>query len=605
MDQSRGSLDCLKRDCVKTVLTALNEQLKDKYLSMHQICVGPLVRAISASSVVIWAECAQACAVTLSVTADASPDQPSLRIETRTILIGGHHYVAPQLQELKPASWYHYRLEATPLAASDVDQSQSAVTPDESAPTLQCFRTLDTPETHTGKPLRLFYGSCRQAKLPALDTLDALGSWLVEHSAQREQVWPHVLLLMGDQIYADTPPEQLIAGRPDMKNGAAAFEDFVQQHSYVWTNTPHVRQALACIPTYMIFDDHEITNGWNCTPTWRKQMLESGQENMLIDGMVAYWIYQGWGNLDQRQIDHPLLQIMQEAELTGKDALDALRACIKQAVYGDSDLHWHYTIPTTPSIFVTNTRTNRSSTFSHAPEEHHDPRHIMSLQQATELHEWLQEQQTGIALIVSSVPVLLPPLIGRAEYLAGARLWSHTLPPLRWLGQQLARFQRIVAERAGFEHWPIYTTSWRDLINDVAQQPGDVAILAGDVHFSYAIEGRPTAEQGKAKPTAKLYQFVSTPIQNALQPKERRMIQGQAIITQGTYGGIATKVLPLQIQHAQADTQHNLLFENTLACLTVTLQPQQQQKYKLLNDYLGIVAGHLQPIAHTTIPDTK
>lgn len=596
MDKSRRSLDGLKRDRVRIASHAI-KSLKDEYLSMYQISVGPLVRAISASSVVIWAECEQACAVTLSVTAETPSDQPFARIETRTILIGGHHYVAPQLQGLAPASWYHYRLEATPLAESDENPLPSASTPDETAPTLQCFRTLDTPETINGNPLRLLYGSCRQAKRPELDTLDGLGSWLVEHSDQREQVWPHVLLLMGDQIYADTPPETLIAERPDMKNGASIFEDFVQQHRYVWTNTANVRQALACIPTYMIFDDHEITNGWNCTPVWRQQMLQSGQENMLIDGMVAYWIYQGWGNLDQQQTQHQLLQIMRDAERSGEDALAALRTCIKQAVYGDSDLHWHYTIPTIPSIFVTNTRTNRSSTFSSVPEEHRDPKHIMSLQQSAELHEWLQKQQAGIALIVSSVPVLLPPLIGRAEYLAGARLWSHALPPLRWLGQQLARFQRIVAERAGFEHWPIYTTSWHKLINEVAQHTGDVVILAGDVHFSYAIEGQPTAERGKTQSSARIYQFVSTPIQNALQPKERRMIQGQSIITRGTYGGIATKILPLQIQHNQADTKHNLLFENTLALLTVTLQPQQT--YQLQNDYLGIVAGHLQPIAQT------
>jgi phosphodiesterase/alkaline phosphatase D-like protein len=568
---------------------------------MQQICVGPLVRAISASSVVIWAECAQASTVILSVTAEASPERQPLRIETRTVLIGGHHYVAPQLRGLRPASWYRYRLEIAPLAVSDADQSQSLTTLDETAPTLQCFRTLDASGTLTEQPLRVFYGSCRQAKQPTLDALEALGPWLVEHSEQREQTWPHVLLLIGDQIYADTPPERLIAERPAMKTGAVTLDDFMHQYSYVWTNTAQVRQALACIPTYMIFDDHEITNGWNCTPTWREHLLQSGQEQMLLDGMVAYWIYQGWGNLDQSEkTDHPLLAIMQQGERTGEDVLEALRACIKQAVYADSDLHWHYTIPTTPPIFVTDTRTNRSSTFSRAVEEHRDPKHIMSLQQTNELHDWLQAQQTGIALIVSSVPVLLPPFIGLAEYLAGARLWTDALPPLRWLGQQLARIQRIVAERAGFEHWPVYNTSWRDLIKDVTQQAGDVVILAGDVHFSYGIEGSPGAEQRdpQGRPS-KLYQFVSTPIQNALQPKERRMIQGQAFIQRATYGGIATKVLPLEIQSAQVDTQHNLLFENTLACLSIRLHAQPEHTYELQNEYLGVIAGRLQPIGRT------
>ncbi len=86
--------------------------------------------------------------------------------------------------------------------------------------------------------------------------------------------------------------------------------------------------------------------------------------------------------------------------------------------------------------------------------------HIMSPQQMAELRGWLQEQQTGVSLLVSPVPVLLPPCIGLAEYLAGVRLWTPAIAPLRWLGRQLTRLQLNIADRAGFEHWPVYATSW-------------------------------------------------------------------------------------------------------------------------------------------------
>ena len=46
----------------------------------------------------------------------------------------------------------------------------------------------------------------------------------------------------------------------------------------------------------MIFDDHEITNSWNTSPDWRARALSHGLEPMLVDGLVAYWVYQGWGN---------------------------------------------------------------------------------------------------------------------------------------------------------------------------------------------------------------------------------------------------------------------------------------------------------------------
>jgi phosphodiesterase/alkaline phosphatase D-like protein len=507
------------------------------------------------------------------------------------------------LQGLEPACWYHYRIELSEFAPSDA--SQASRMSDPVVPMLQCFRTLAQAEALSESHLRVFYGSCRRLNQPEKDTFDALGSWLIAQREQREQAWPHVLLLIGDQIYADNPPDALVDMHPHIKNGVTTFEDFAAQYTYAWTNTQQVRQVLACIPTYMICDDHEITNGWNCTPTWRAHMLQSGQEQLLVDGLVAYWIYQAWGNLDRSDLAHPLLQFMQEAEQTGEDALEALRTCIKQAVYGEMDLSWHYVIPTTPPIFVTNTRTNRSSILPGSTNQPYAPMQIMGAQQMVELRGWLQEQQTGVSLLVSSVPVLLPPLIGRAEYFAGIRLWTHAIEPLRWLGRQLARLQLKVADRAGFEHWPVYTTSWHELVKSVEQQTGDIVVLSGDVHFSYAMEGHSDVTQRSHTQLSRLYQLVSTPIQNSLHRNERRLIQGQAFMTRSTYGGLSTQVLPLQVQNADVDTSHDLLFENTIAYVTITLRPQQESKYELQQEYFGNIDGKLQRIGQTLFSNSN
>lgn len=569
---------------------------------MQQPLVGPLIRATTATSVVIWAELAQPCTVTVSATLDGSADQPPLQATARTITVGGHHYAAPQLQGLEPARWYNYQFDISAPATPSPDRTPSP--PDAAANMLQCFRTLDPAETSTEHSLRLFYGSCRRLIQPERDTLDALGRWLMRHSDQREEMWPHVLLFIGDQIYADQPPPSLIAMHPHMSNGARSFADFALQYSYFWTNTPGVQQALACLPTLMIHDDHEIINGWNGSPTWRAQMLESGQEDLLIDGQVAYWVYQGWGNLDQQQeTAHPLMQIMQEAAQTGEDALEALRTCIKQTVLGATDLRWHYTIPTIPPIFVTATRANRTSTLQH--DDPYAPMSIMSDQQMSELHNWLQEQQTGISLLVSSVPVLLPPCIGLAEYLAGLRPWTNASAPLRWLGRQLARLQLKVADAISFEHWPIYTTSWHALVSSIAQQAGDIVVLAGDVHFSYSMEGHPVAAQHSPTPRSRLYQLVSTPIQNLLGPKERRLIQGQAFIKQASYGGLSTRILPLQVQSPHVDVHHDLLFEDTIAHITIKLQARHEQRYTIWQEYLGIVDGELAVIGRTVFSHNR
>ena len=102
-------------------------------------------------------------------------------------------------------------------------------------------------------------------------------------------------------------------------------------YKHAWTYEPGIRQALALIPTFMIFDDHEITNSWNLDPTWSMSMLRRGRGQMLVDGLVAYWLYQGWGNLlPQDDPDHPLMKIMQAAAYSGIDVLQALRDAIKQ-----------------------------------------------------------------------------------------------------------------------------------------------------------------------------------------------------------------------------------------------------------------------------------
>ncbi len=571
--------------------------------SMVHLRVGPLIRATSPTSVVIWAECSQACIVTLcAVPQDASPDgtgnvEETKRISTPTTNVGGRFFAAPQLHGLTPSTWYTYHL---------VLSNQDEEAPDASDPTLpvQCFRTFaSSAGTHAQQraELRLAYGSCRKLIHPPSDAFNALGRWLIDHFEMREQIWPHALLLIGDQIYADEPaPEQQIR-HPQLRDGAKTFADFALMYEEAWTCDTGVRQALAVLPTYMIFDDHEISNDWNTTPTWRANMLRKGMEHVLVDGLLAYWVYQGWGNLERRDtVDNPLLCIMHEAALSGEDALSALRACIKADLYQVRPLPWHYQIRTQPPVFVFNARTERTTVLADKPEQIYGPTRIVSQEQMNDLRDWLRLQETNVALLVSSIPALLPPLIGLAEYLMGRRLWHQSGTPLHQLGVQLARMQQRVIDRNSFDHWPIYAASWDELVEMVTTQPKDILILSGDVHFSYALEAHGISSSARA---GRLYQLVSTPLQNMLGAASQRKIELQGHITHATYGGLHTRILPLLPANKKVRVHSNLLFENTLALLT--LQPQNERDYAVKQEYLGVVDGHLETIAHTTFPTGK
>jgi phosphodiesterase/alkaline phosphatase D-like protein len=564
---------------------------------MVHLRVGPLVRATSASSTVIWAEFSQACEVTLCAEPHhATPEDAALCTTTRTVTVGGRHYAAPQLHGLQPATYYRYHLSIVANNQGFVEEPETAH-PHESSLSMHYFRTLYTSTTPPQKyypkvPLRIAYGSCRKSGDSETDALSAFGTWLRRHSEQRETMWPHILLLIGDQIYADEPPQQLCQTYPQLRDGAKIFADFALLHEYAWTKDEGIRQVLATLPTYMIFDDHEITNNWNTSPTWRAKAIENGMEQVLVDGLVAYWIYQGWGNLYERNELHPLLTIIQQAEQSGADALEALRACVKKEVYATTTICWHYEIPTTPSIFVMDARADRSTVFSHDPQEIYALARIMSQSQMRELQSWIQRQNTDLSILVSSVPMLLPPLIGLAEYFMGVRLWQRTL--LRWLGLQLARFQQQVASKASFDHWPLYGATWREFVQLLREQTRRVLVLSGDVHFSYAAEAHIRGTRSC------IYQFVSTPFQNMLTRKDRRLIERQAMIRRASYGGVHnTHILPLTSADGTKRVERDLLFQNTLALVTV--QPQQGDKYDVQHEYLGIADGQMEVVARTTL----
>src|SRR5437870_156713 len=83
--------------------------MKGLFWLMAQLRVGPLVRAISATSAVIWTEWSHPCEVIVKAKPE-NTESGEVRISTRTITVGGHYYAAPALVGLQAGTWYTYRL---------------------------------------------------------------------------------------------------------------------------------------------------------------------------------------------------------------------------------------------------------------------------------------------------------------------------------------------------------------------------------------------------------------------------------------------------------------------------------------------------------------
>ncbi|HLH63302.1 MAG TPA: alkaline phosphatase D family protein [Ktedonobacteraceae bacterium] len=548
---------------------------------MTRLRVGPLVRAIGPYHVAIWTEWTQPTEVILRAKpAGHSQDQeqeiPFVR--SRTITVGRHHYAISRLTGLHAATWYTYEITTMMQDMQQIPppalQSGNSI--------VQCFRTFDPPEAPT--TLRLAYGSCRKLSVPGPDALSAFGSWLSRSLHERETTWPHLLLLIGDQIYADdytgrrkrTRPLPSNAGQEKSERaGAQSFAEFADLYETTWTCDAGIRQVLAALPVYMIFDDHEITNSWNIWPGWRSLALQHGHEQMLVDGLVAYWLYQGWGNICMQDSNsHPLLAIMHKAEQSGEDVLEDLRACIRRAIYQEIHLRWHYAIQTNPPIFVADVRADRPASLG-AADDHSDPPRIMSQEQMKELQTWMQQHDAGPILLVSSVPLLLTPFIGFAEYLMGIRpLHNVHSAPIRSLARYLARIQQKVALRMSFDHWPVFAATWREFVKLLRTRKHDIIVLSGDVHFSYSV----AAHSGfsRFRKNATFYQLVASPFSNTLESRDKRLVAGQAWIKRMIYGGLHIRMLPLCYPNTTKRLPHDLLFQNTVAL--VTIQPPQERR---------------------------
>jgi len=83
----------------------------------------------------------------------------------------------------------------------------------------------------------------------------------------RDPEGPALLLLAGDQIYADAT-----AGMFDPKGRRERFYDAYRE---VWT-APNAREVLRRIPTYMMLDDHEVDDNWHPADESRHHAREWG-----------------------------------------------------------------------------------------------------------------------------------------------------------------------------------------------------------------------------------------------------------------------------------------------------------------------------------------
>jgi hypothetical protein len=118
-----------------------------------------------------------------------------------------------------------------------------------------------------------------------------------------------------------------------------------------------MRKILANTATYMILDDHEITDDFNITPEWTDTVRSKPLGARIVtNALIAYWFFQGWGNdpLSDNYCDitKKLGNEAFERPSSGKDNFSDLIG----------NPRWSYITPTNPPAVFIDSRMNREKT---------------------------------------------------------------------------------------------------------------------------------------------------------------------------------------------------------------------------------------------------
>ena len=299
---------------------------------------------------------------------------------------------------------------------------------------------------------------------------------------------------------------------------------------------PKVQRALANVPTYMMMDDHDVTDDYFLNPIWRDRVLTSqlGQA-VLRNAMVAYAVFQDWGNDPLRYQSGPRAQLLSlvprlfpPAATTGPDQSTANQLAHllghdlsnPPSALGRYDsvtppILWHYTVDGPKHrVIAFDNRTRRSYGSLEGP-----PGNV------------------SIDAMVDQIP--LPPLPGGREVLivvaplqvVGPSVLDEIVAPLSYRASDAAQAFKsdsdlLPSSTTGLrgmlgtnpdaiEGWAFDTITFEHLLARL-QPYGRVVLLSGDVHYSSGT--LMSYWRGDATQPARFAQFTSSGLKNVMPP---------------------------------------------------------------------------------------
>jgi hypothetical protein len=259
-----------------------------------------------------------------------------------------------------------------------------------------------------------------------------------------------------------------------------------------------------------------MIDDWNISDTWvRDTRRLPWWQTHVIGGLVSYWIYQHLGNLSPEEIRE---EGMLDAVSKVADGGPFLREWAKQSEEftpipgGYRFSFWRDLGPV--RLVVADCRNGRVL----EPGQ----RSMLDADEAAWVADHCRAPVDHL-LIATSLPVFV------TGALHDLQSWNEAVCDGAW-GRAGTWFGERLRRGLDLEDWPAFERSFDDLASLLrelgsrkdAPAPATISVLSGDIHFSYVASVHFPERYGV---TSHITQLVSSPIRNALIPRERAAIR--------------------------------------------------------------------------------
>ncbi len=286
-----------------------------------------------------------------------------------------------------------------------------------------------------------------------------------------------------------------------------------------------VRRMLANVPTYMIFDDHEITDDWFLHREQRDEILASPLGTRIVtNGLCAYTVFQAWGNDPDAFTPATAGGLLLSAlsQWTGQDDSNystLLNSLGTTSTGAPPAIRFDYAVDgPAHDVIVLDSRTRRGYPAGDG-KTHADLLALNEIQtQVVNRIPSLPANRKPLTVLVSPAPVFGHPLVEFGVGLVPSPL-STAADRETWL---------VESRRQVFER-----------LLEALVPCGSVLILSGDVHHGFTVGIRYWDDRTLPGNRATFVQLVSSPLKNEGGWKMKLVLRGPAPIPGVFFGWLA------------------------------------------------------------------